>query len=188
MDRTAFPLAFDAFLGATTAFLGTVDFFTTNGALPLFWGDAAFTEAFSILAGLLDRDRISLVATTLLAFLSFVVERAEVGLAAVLDALLADGLEAVFDYLADSLFGANLTAFLASCFLEREVEAFLRVGAGFLGSGAFLLTTEALRRGGLATMASTSFFVAFLMAASFFVLAFSSRRLKGLASAFFSLV
>lgn len=188
MDRAAAPLAFGAFLGATTAFLGAADYFTTDVDLPLFWGAAAFTGAFSILAGLLDRDRISLGATTLLAFLSFVVELAEVGLAAVLDALLVDGLEAVFDYLAGSLFGANLTAFLGSCFLETEVEAFLRAGAGFLGSGAFLLTTEALRRGGLATTAGTSFFVAFLTAASFFVLAFSSRRLRGLASAFFSLV
>lgn len=186
MERAAAPLAFGAFLGATTAFLGAADYFTAEGDLPLFWG-AAFAGVFSILAGLLDRDRISLVGTTLLAFLSFA-ELAEAGLAAVLGALLFDGLEAVFDYLAGSLFGANLTAFLASCFLGIEVEAFLRAGAGFLGSGAFLLTTEALRRGGLATAAGTSFLVALLTAASFFVLAFSSRRLRGLESAFFSLV
>ena len=186
MEREAAPLAFGAFLGTTTAFLGAGDYFTAEVDLPLFWG-AAFTGVFSILAGLLDRDRNSLVGTILLAFLSFF-ELAEAGLAAVLGALLVDGLEAVFDYLAGSLFGANLTPFLESCFLETEVEAFLRAGAGFLGSGAFLVTTEALRRGGFATTAGTSFLVAFLTAASFFVLAFSSRRLKGFGSALLSLV
>lgn len=75
-----------------------------------------------------------------------------------------------------------------SAFLVTEVEAFLTVETLFLGSlTLFLLTTETLRRGGLPT-AGASFLVAFLTAASFFVLAFSSRRLRGLVSAFLSLV